>query len=216
MVATKRVKVAIKCLLVVCLASQTVFAAKSSRTDLRHRFGMRLTAAGIGYVSYLQRDPLNLSGENLNQSDIVTSITKNVSAGWGVPAKLEFTWLPTNALELKLGFRYIYSSALMGTDIYHLPYAAFTGFRYYTNPQEPIMAYFSPQIAFQVTHMSIEVNLMWGMQWRVSNVVSLFYEVGASAAFIQPRAEQNGQTIGNDIGGAISIQPAAVGLHFHF
>ena len=201
--------------LILCLGSQTALAANSNRTDLRHRFGMRLTASGIGYISYLQRDPLKISVGS-NQTDIGTSITRNVSAGWGVPAKLEFTWLPTNALEMKLGFRYTYSQSILGTDLYNLPYAVFTGFRYYTNPQEPIMAYFSPQISFQVTHMSIEVGLVWGMQWRVSNVVSLFYEVGASAAFIQPRVVENNETIGNDIGGSVSILPVAIGLHFHF
>ncbi|MEM7588704.1 MAG: hypothetical protein AAF320_00850 [Myxococcota bacterium] len=215
MTAKKRAYAAKWFLLILCLSSQTASAANSNRTDLRHRFGMRLTAGGVGYVSYLQRDPLKLSG-NSNQTDIVTSITKSVSAGWGVPGKLEFTWLPTNALELKLGFRYTYSRSVMGTDSYGLPYAAFTGFRYYTNPQEPIMAYFSPQVSFQVTHMSVEVGLVWGMQWRVCNVVSLFYELGASAAFIQPKVVENKETIGNDIGGSVSILPVAMGLHFHF
>lgn len=215
MTVHKRAKVAAWFLLITCLGSQTAAAANSGRTDLRHRFGMRLTASGIGYASYLQRDPLKLSA-NSNQTDIATSIADSTAAGWGVPGKIEFTWLPTNALELKLGFRYTYSRSLVGTDRYNLPYAVFTGFRYYTNPQEPIMAYFSPQLSFQVTHMSVEVGLVWGMQWRVSNGVSLFYELGAAAAFIQPKVVENKETIGNDVGGSVSVLPCAIGLHFHF
>ncbi len=183
--------------------------------EQKNHFGVRMGVGGALYGSFIRRDPIRFSVDAGQSSDIGNDLLGSLALGWGVPAELDFTWLPIDVFELGLGFRYTYSQAVMGSDTYSLPYAFTTGVRYYINPEYPLMAYLAGKLAFELTHMSIEASGAGGFQWRLTNHVALFAEVNAGLFATQPVVKRDGQEIGEDFGGGLVFAPM-VGLHTHF
>lgn len=188
---------------------------KVESVDRKNHFGVRLSTGGLLYASYITRDPFRFSADTGQTSDLANDLLGRVALGWGVPAELDFTWLPIDVFELGLGFRYTFSRTIMGSDTYGLPYAVSLGTRYYINPQYPLMAYLAGKLAFQLTHMSIEATGAGGFQWRLTNHVALFAEVNGGLFITQPVVRQDGQEVGEDFGGGLVFSPM-VGLHAHF
>ncbi|MEM7495432.1 MAG: hypothetical protein AAF471_04690 [Myxococcota bacterium] len=183
--------------------------------DRKNHFGVRLSTGGVLYGSFIRKNPIRFSADTGQTSDLGSDLLGSVALGWGVPAELDFTWLPIDVFELGLGFRYTFSRTIMGSDEYSLPYAVTLGTRYYINPQYPLMAYLAGKLAFELTHMSIEATGAGGFQWRLTNHVALFAEVNAGLFGTQPVVRQDGQEVGEDFGGGLAFSPM-VGLHAHF
>jgi hypothetical protein len=201
-------------LLLILLASSFSFAA-----NYEGLIGARI---GVGAAAYIggadNKDNADAKGPSDVQNPL-KNMTEFLTLGLGIPIQAEFTYSPTNALELFIGAKYTPSFSLWSrasgvttTARTRMPLliGPVLGLRYYTNTQEAVRGYFSPQIAIAVNEFWVaEIQANTGLQWDVMEWMALYFQAGMGfTAFVGNY---------NTIGTGAQISPnVAIGTHFHF
>lgn len=190
------------------LAYSLLLGLSTAHAAQYHMFGARLSLkampyAGYGYTQANNAASIALAGPNINP---LLNIEEYLSLGLGIPIGLDFTFSPTQALELYIGTLYTPSVLLKGRDPYLLMAGVHLGYRYYINPNEPIQAFFGQEVGFGFPVLAADLQSSIGMRFPLHEHLSLDIQNGLGISF----ASHDSETL---VQAHLSL---GAGLHVHF